>query len=117
MEGQLDISEAAVHELKVHTDTIDVHVVEEYEFGAKVCSVFAEAALVAEGLMAKADAAMSAESGLVEIIDFDYNPHYALVAVKSAQLVQVEFDATVTQVTVEGDSVDDVNFVSATRLN
>jgi hypothetical protein len=75
--------------------------------------VFAEAALVIEGLMSKGDASMSEDSGLVEIIDFDYNRLDALVAVTAAQTVQVEFDATAT---LDAQSVDDVNFVSASSL-
>lgn len=112
--GLLDISEAAVSELQIDPLTIDVHVIEEYEGGTKVCTVFAEADLVVEGLMSKSAAAASAESGLVEIIDFDHNRHYAQVAVAAGQAVQVEFEATVT---LDAESVDDVNLVQATQLS
>lgn len=110
----LDIGEAAVSELQIDARTIDVHVIEDYDGGTKVCTVFAEADLAVEGLMSKSDAVTSTESGLVKIIDFDHNRHYALVAVTAAQVVQVEFDATITQ---DAESVDDVNFVRATQLN
>lgn len=112
--GLLDVSEAAVSELQIDPSTIDVHVIEDYDGGTKVCSVFAEADLAIEGLMSKGDAVISAESGLVEIIDFDHNRHYAFVAVTATQVVQVEFDATVTQ---DAESVDDVNIVRATQLS
>lgn len=112
--GPLNVSKAAVHELQVHTSTIDVHIVEEFDNGSMVCSVFAEAALMAEGLMGKGEAAISVENGLVEIIDFDYDGLYALVAVTAAQAVEVEFDATVT---LDAESVDDINFISASQLN
>jgi len=64
--------------------------------------------------MSKSDAFNSAESGRVKIINSDHNRHYALVAVTAAQVVRVEFDATITQ---DAESVDDVNFVSATQLS
>ena len=83
--GSLNVSEAAVHKLQVHTSTIDVHVVEEFDNGSMVCSVFAEAALMVEGLMGKGDAAMSLANGLVEIINFDDNGLDALVAVTTTQ--------------------------------
>lgn len=110
----LNISEAAVSELLIDALMIDVQVIEEYDGGTKVCTVFAEANLVVEGLMSKSDAAASAESGLVEIIDFDYSRHYAQVVVAAGQAVQVQFDAIANP---DAESVDDVSFVKATQLS
>jgi hypothetical protein len=112
--GFLQISEATVSALQINTLTIDVQVIEEYEGGTQVCTVFAEADLVVEGLMFKSDASAWVESGFVKIIDFDHNRHYARVIVAAGQAIEVEFDAIVT---LDAESVDDVNFVKATQLS
>jgi hypothetical protein len=55
-----------------------------------LCSVFAKASLIVEGLMRKNDAIVSAENGLVEILD--YNRDFALVAITAPQAVEAEFN-------------------------
>jgi hypothetical protein len=111
--GPVRVSEAAVHQLRVDASTIDSQVVEEFEGGTMLCSVFAEASLIVEGLMGKNDATVSAENRLVEILDFHYNRAYALVAITAPQPVEAEFNATVTP---DAESVDDVNFVRIAQL-
>ena len=102
-----------MHQLQVDASTIDSQVVEEFEGGTMLCSVFAEASLIVEGLMGKNDAIVSAENRLVEILDLHYNPAYALVAITAPQPVEAEFNATVTP---DVESVDDVNFVRVAQL-
>jgi hypothetical protein len=110
--GQVTVDEAAVHQLQIDPTTIDVHVIEEFEGGTMLCSLFAEASLTVEGLMRKNDAATAAEKSLVQILEH-HSQDYALVAITTPQAIQVEFDATVTP---EAESVDDLNFVGATQL-
>lgn len=108
--GPVSVSEATVHRLRVNAITIEAEVVEELEGRTLVCIVSAEASLIVEGLMAKDDASVSAENGLVEILDLYHDPDHALVAITAPQTVDMEFSATVTP---DAESVDDVNFVGA----
>jgi hypothetical protein len=108
------LSDTAVGELKVDLDTVDANVIERYEGGTMVCSVFAEASLTVEGLMTESAAATAAENGVVEILEHHIDRGHALVAITVPQAVQVEFDATVTP---DAGSVDDLNFVRAFELS
>lgn len=111
--GQVTVGEPAVYQLQVDPTTIDVHLIEEFEGGTVLCSVFAEASLTVEGLMRKSDATAAAENRLVQILEHP-SQDYALVAITAPQAIQVEFDATVTP---EAESVDDLNFISANPTN
>lgn len=107
------LTEAEVRDLVVDLSTIDVQVVEEYEGGTEACSVFAVAELFIDGLMMKGEATMSADAGLVDVIEFDFNLHYSLVAVRQKQMIQLEFNAIATP---DAESVEDFGFVGATTL-
>jgi hypothetical protein len=76
--GQVTVGEAAVYQLQIDPSTVDAHVIEEFEGGTMLCSVFAEASLTVEGLMRKSDAAAAAENRLVQILEHHHSQDYAL---------------------------------------
>jgi hypothetical protein len=100
------LHEPTIQSVELDLSTAYVDVVDEYEGGSELCTVTALGSLVVDGQMAKGDAIMSAASGEVEIVDPDFNRHYALVLAAASVPVQVEFSAFITR---DVESVEDVS--------
>lgn len=73
------VSEPTVHQFEMSDLATDIQVQEEYEGGTLACTVVTTGTLIVHALMAKGDAVMAQEAGQVEVVDPDFNRHYAAV--------------------------------------
>jgi len=108
---RIGISEPTIGSIVVDVATVVVDVAEDYEGGTSVCTVTADAEVVVEGLMDKGLAITAEASGLVRVIDLEFNDHTAYVAVVDPIEIEAEFDATANE---HVESVEDVNFLGST---
>jgi hypothetical protein len=107
------VAGATINRIDVVPETVIVDVVDDYEEGTTASNVQAEIELHVDGVMAKSDAIAAEGSGLVEILDNDFNRHDALVSVIAGIPAQVDFEAIATP---EVESVEDLRLVGGTLL-
>jgi hypothetical protein len=105
------MSDPFVQEIVVHPTSLDVQVHEEFDGGTLGCNVTAEADVVIEGMMSKAEAISAETAGEVKFVDFDFTEHTASVALTA--WIEATFIAIVTP---ESEMVDDVIFEGAVQL-
>lgn len=110
--GDLRLHEPTVGELALRPWTTYSQAYDEYEGGTLATTVFVQAELHVEGHMFKSEALASADSGAASVLEFDFNEHYAQVALGQTLVVEIEFNAIVTP---DAESVDDFR-LSAIRL-
>lgn len=108
----VQIDEPVVHELTADRHQTYTTAIEEFEGGTVLSTVTATARLTIDGLMDRGAAAGAAGS-LVDVLDAEWNEHYAAVVARFAVEVELQFSATTNP---DYESVEDVEFVSATVL-
>jgi len=104
------LDEAAVHQLTAQPEMTYSEDVDEYDGGTVAMTAFADAELVLEGLMAKADAFSAADSGTVTVIDPDWNRHSARVLVEGTVMLELEFNAIASPA---DEAIEDFELVAA----
>lgn len=106
-------SDAYVYGVEAKLDTLVNHPVEKFEGGTEISHVHVHAEVIVAAIVSKGDATTLDASGLVDVLDWDYNRHYAQVAFTTPQVLQFEFDATYT---LDAESLDDLRFSGASNV-